>query len=358
MQVPDIMRGVVYSKYYEKSSSEAMEIRDDLPTPAIKEDEVLVKVHAVSINPVDWKMAKGYVTPGFTVDFPMIPCFDFAGEVAAIGSKCERLKVGDEVYGVTKVRRGKQQGAAAEYTKTLESCCAIKPEGLSFSEAASVPIVGLTAYQALNDLLHEGCKILILGGSGGMGSFAIELAKCFSCDITATGSTRNVEMLQNIGVDRIINYELEQWYKILKGEEYDVVYDCVGEEKSYKKARKVLKEDGHFISVVEDDEHEPSFPSRVSKELEKAGRTIQKLFTGGPSFNFCTYHPTDAWTDLTEITKLIDRGIAHPHIEKFYHMDEITEALDYCQTHKVRGKTIVQIIPEQVFLPHTPETTE
>lgn len=318
---------------------------NEVPLPAFESNEVLIRVHATSVNPIDWKMAKGYIK--VAPPFPITPCVDVAGVVVDVGKGCLKIHVGDEVFGLAKYISGRKfGGAAAEYMSVPEKCVALKPASLSFSEAAALPLVGLVAFQNLHKIIDEGSKILILGGSGGPGSFAIQLAKLTNCYVASTCSIRNFDLLQELGVDKIIDYKSQKWYEVIENEDYDVVYDCIGERDSYKNSDKVLREGGHFIAVASDDETKPSIGKFISRGVEYAGRKLFSIMGVGPKYDHISCNPNKGYKHLEEIAKLVDNGLIRPVMEKVVQFDEFAKAIDFCQSHKVRGKVCVQIVPE------------
>ncbi len=187
----------------------------EVPTPEINEYEVLAEIHAASINPIDFKIRDGKVKMLLKYEMPLILGNDFAGVITKVGSKVTRFKVGDEIY--ARPRKNKI-GTFAEYIAIHEDDIALKPKNLSFEEAASIPLVGLTSYQALHDImqLQKGQKILIHAGSGGVGTFAIQLAKIMGAIVTTTASEAGANLVTSLGADEIINYKTEKFEDILK----------------------------------------------------------------------------------------------------------------------------------------------
>jgi len=311
--------------------------------PLVYHNSVLIKVHATSVNPIDWKIAKGYIN--ITATFPITPCIDFAGVVVDVGDDCRRIKKGDQVYGLTQ----NFCGAAAEYISVHEDCVALKPESLSFSEAAALPLVGLVAFQNLHGLIDGGSKVLIIGGSGGHGSFAIQLAKTVGCFVASTCSDRNVNLLKELGVDLIIDYQRQHWYEVLDGKDFDVVYDCIGDSSSYSKSVNVLRDNGHYVAVATDDDRRPTIGQFVSKGLSYGLRTLHSVLRSVPHYDYLSCDPTEAWRHLTEISSLVKLGAIRPVMEKVVPLEEFDQAIDFCESHKVRGKVCVQIVPEDTY---------
>jgi len=178
--------------------------------------------------------------------FPMVPCFDVAGIVTQIGENCRRLKVGDSVYGCAKVTGPRTQGALADFIAISERCLAKIPNNLTYLEAASFPLVGLTTIQGIGKITKDGMKVLILGGSGGVGSFAVQYCRAKGCHVTATAGERNIQFVTDLGADKVVNYQ-DNWGEILAGENFDLIFDTVGGNENFGKAEKVIKKKERII---------------------------------------------------------------------------------------------------------------
>lgn len=217
----------------------------EVPTPEINEYEVLAEIHAASINPIDFKIRDGKVKMLLKYEMPLILGNDFSGVIVKIGAKVTNFKVGDEIY--ARPRKNKI-GTFAEYIAIHEDDIALKPNNLSFEEAASIPLVGLTSYQALHDImqLQKGQKILIHAGSGGVGTFAIQLAKIMGATVTTTASEAGANLVTSLGADEIINYKTEKFEDILKN--YDAVFDTIGGA-TLEKSFNIIKSGGNIVSV-------------------------------------------------------------------------------------------------------------
>lgn len=217
----------------------------EMPTPDINEYEVLAEIHAASINPIDFKIRDGKVKLLLKYKMPLILGNDFSGVIVKVGTKVTRFKVGDEIY--ARPRKDKI-GTFAEYIAIHEDDIALKPKNLSFEEAASIPLVGLTSYQALHDIMHlqKGQKILIHAGSGGVGTFAIQLAKIMGATVATTASEAGANLVKSLGADEIINYKTEKFEDILKN--YDAVFDTIGGT-TLEKSFNIIKSGGNIVSV-------------------------------------------------------------------------------------------------------------
>ncbi|CDN36955.1 unnamed protein product [Bacillus thuringiensis DB27] len=217
----------------------------EVPTPEINQHEVLTEIHAASINPIDFKIRDGKVKMLLEYEMPLILGNDFSGVIVKVGSQVTRFKVGDAIY--ARPRKNKI-GTFAEYIAIHEDDIALKPKNLSFEEAASIPLVGLTSYQALHDIMHlqKGQKILIHAGSGGVGTFAIQLAKIMGATVTTTASEAGTNLVTSLGADQIINYKTEKFEEILKN--YDAVFDTIGGT-TLEKSFNIIKSGGNIVSV-------------------------------------------------------------------------------------------------------------
>ena len=219
--------------------------RLDVPVPVVGDNDLLVEIHAASINPVDFKVRDGKVKLLLKYKMPLIMGNDFAGVVTKVGSNVSRFKVGDEVY----ARAPKNRiGTFAEYIAIDQDAVALKPNSISFEAAASIPLVGLTSYQALHDVLslRQGQKVLIHAGSGGVGTFAIQLAKSMGAVVTTTASDAGRELVESLGADQVINYKTQDFSEVLS--DFDGVFDTLGGE-SLKKSFRVVKKGGQIVSV-------------------------------------------------------------------------------------------------------------
>src|SRR5256884_8772892 len=218
----------------------------DVEKPAPKDDEVLIKVCAASINPLDWRLMKGeprLLRLFFGLRKPRLgrPGVDVSGEVEAVGRNVTQFKPGDQVFGACR-------GAFAEYACTGESKVAMKPTGVTFEQAASVNVAGLTALQGLRDKgkIQPGSKVLINGAAGGVGTFAVQIAKTFGAHVTGVCSTRNVEMVRSIGADEVIDYTQSDF--TTSNQRYDLILECVGNH-SFSECRRVLTAAGRLVMV-------------------------------------------------------------------------------------------------------------
>jgi NADPH:quinone reductase-like Zn-dependent oxidoreductase len=291
---------------------------EEAPRPEPGPGEVLVRIRAAGVNPVDWKVREGHRREALAYRMPFVPGWDVSGVVEAIGPNVTLLTKGDEVYGYPSVVRN---GAYAEYAVVPEAELALKPRSIDHVLAASVPIAALTAWQGLFDAggLRTDQKVLIHGGAGGVGSFAVQLARWKGAFIVATASGRNQEFLRNLGADLTIDYEKTRFDRLVC--DADVVFDTIGNE-TLQRSWKVLKKGGVLVSTVE----EPS--------AEKAAAH------GVRAVLVSTRADT---AELAEIAKLVDAGMVRPIVEAVFPLNEARRAQELSQTGHARGKIVLEV---------------
>ncbi len=314
----------------------------EVPTPEINEYEVLAEIHAASINPIDFKIRDGKVKMLLKYEMPLILGNDFAGVITKVGSKVTRFKVGDEIY--ARPRKNKI-GTFAEYIAIHEDDIALKPKNLSFEEAASIPLVGLTSYQALHDImqLQKGQKILIHAGSGGVGTFAIQLAKIMGAIVTTTASEAGANLVTSLGADEIINYKTEKFEDILKN--YDAVFDTIGGA-TLEKSFNIIKRGGNIVSVsgMPNARFGKEFGSGFFKTLlfslaSKKLTALEKKHNAQYSFLFMK----PSADQLRTIANYIEAGEIKPVIDRVFPFEDAQKAMEYSEAGRAKGKIIVKI---------------
>ncbi|MEH7137008.1 NADP-dependent oxidoreductase, partial [Priestia megaterium] len=314
----------------------------EMPTPEIGEYEVLAEIHAASINPIDFKIRDGKVKLLVKYKMPLILGNDFSGVVAKVGAKVTRFKAGDEIY--ARPRKSKI-GTFAEYIAIHEDDIALKPKNLSFEEAASIPLVGLTSYQALTDILQlkKRQKILIQAGAGGVGTFAIQLAKLMGATVATTASEAGANLVKSLGADEIINYKTEKFEEILKN--YDAVFDTLGDE-ILEKSFGIIKDGGKLVSVS-------GLPNaRFGKEYG-SGFFKTLLFSAAShkltglekkhnvQYTFLFMKPSGE--QLRIIANFIETGKIKPIIDKVFSFKDAQKAMEYAESGRAKGKIILKI---------------
>lgn len=291
----------------------------DVPRPELLADSVLIEVHASSVNPVDGIVQAGYLKEMMPITFPFTMGFDVSGVVLEVGDQVSKLKIGDEVFSRP---NGIQAGTFAEFAVIKEEELALKPLNISHQEAASIPLVGLTAFQAMvtKANLQKGQKILIHAGSGGVGTLAIQIAKHLGAYVATTTSGSNTEMVKNLGADIVIDYKTQNFEDEIK--DYDVVFDMMGGD-IMNRSFKVLKKGGCLVSIK-------SFED--SKGLAKQYGIKFESFFMWPSGEM-----------LAQLAQLISDGALKPVIDRTFSFDQLKEAYDYLNTGRAKGKIVIEV---------------
>lgn len=314
----------------------------DLPEPVVKENDVLVEVHASGLNLLDSKIKSGEFKLILPYKFPLILGHDVAGVVTKVGSKVTKFKVGDEVYSRPSDFR---IGTFAEFIAIDEKDIAHKPKNLSMEEAASIPLVALTVWQALVEKakLKKGQKVFIQAGSGGVGTIAIQLAKHFGATVATTASEKSFELLKSLGADVLIDYKKQDFESVLK--EYDVVLNSQ-DKKTLEKSLRIVKPNGKVISISGPPTPEfakaikaPWFVKIILSLISSGIRKMAKKLNIGYSFLFMRANGKQ----LQEITELIESGSIKPVIDKVFPFAKANDALSYIESGRSKGKVVVKM---------------
>lgn len=318
----------------------------DVPDPELHEDDVMIQVHAAGVNPVDAKIREGDFKAFLRYRLPIVLGCDVAGVVVSVGSRVRRFKPGDEVYARPADER---IGAFAELIAINEDDVAMKPKTLTMEEAASMPLVGVTAWQALVERaqLQRGQKVLIHAGSGGVGTFAIQLAKHIGATVATTTSTANVGLVKSLGADVVIDYRTHDFADTLR--DYDVVLNSV-DKVTLEKSLRVLKPGGQLISIS----GPPDAAFARSRDLPWIMKTTLSAITGVLSYgiranakrrgvNYSFLFMRADGGQLTKITSLIDDGIIRPVVDRVFPFVSTKEAMAYVEAGRARGKVVVSM---------------
>jgi len=319
------MRAIYYDKY---GGPDVLEYKE-IEKPVAMDDDVLVKNHAAAMNPMDWRLRSGtpflarLVVSGITKPKRPILGVDFAGTVESVGKNVEQLKIGDEVYGMVQANR---DGSHAEYVCVPEENVALKPVNMTYEQAAGVPFAGTMALEGIRDYgnIKPGQRVLINGASGGIGTYAVQIAKTFGAEVTGVCSTRNLEMVQSIGADHVIDYTKEDFTK--KGEVYDVIFDVV-DKNTFSNCRDSLSDNGIYITTG-----------------MGPGLIFQKFWTSMTS----SKSALPMWgkgmkEDLIILKELVEDGKVTTVIDRTYSLEEVPEAHRYIEQGHARGKVIIKI---------------
>jgi NADPH:quinone reductase-like Zn-dependent oxidoreductase len=314
----------------------------EMPAPVLGDYDVLVEVHAAGVNPLDCKIRDGDFKLILPYRLPLVLGNDVAGVVVRVGSKVRRFKAGDEIY----ARPDKDRiGTFAELIAMNESDVAMKPKNLTMEEAASIPLVALTAWQALVETgkLTKGQKVLIHAGSGGVGTVAIQLAKHLGASVATTTGGANADLVKRLGADIVVDYRKDDFETILEG--YDLVLNSLGKD-ALEKSLRVLKPGGKLISISGPPDAEfarengSSWPLQQIMRLLSFGiRRKSKLRRVSYSFLFMRA----SGEQLSKITALIEGGIIQPVIDRVFPFEATNEALAYVATERSKGKVVVKV---------------
>ena len=332
------MKAFILDRYGKKSGLRLGE----MPEPELRDDEVLVQVHAAGVNLLDTKIKSGEFKLILPYRLPLILGHDVAGVVVRVGPLVKRFKPGDEVYSRPDDFR---ICAFAERIAIKEDSLAIKPNALTMEEAASIPLVGLTAWQALIEKaqLKKGQKVFIQAGSGGVGTFAIQLAKHLGAFVATTTSTANVDWVKGLGADLVIDYKKDDFENILHG--YDVVLNSQ-DGKTLEKSLSVLKPGGKLISIsgppdpaFAEEIGTPWFVKQIMRLLSAGIRRKAKHHKVSFSFLFMKANGSQ----LREITTLIDSGAIRPVVDRVFPFASTPEAMNYVETGRAKGKVVVKM---------------
>ena len=315
------MKAIVIRRY---GSAEVLQY-EEVAQPQIKPNQLLVKVHASSVNPIDWKTRQGMLSLLTVNQFPLILGFDVAGEVVAVGSQVTGFQIGDAVYGSTSF----PGGAYAEFAPVPENLIAYKPKNLSFEEAATVPLAALTALQALRDQgnIKSSQTVLINGASGGVGMFAVQIAKALGTEVTGVCSSKNLEFVKSLGADRVIDYTKEDFTD--NSGQYDIILDAVG-KRSLSNCKRVLTPNGIYISTL--------------PTPEVFIQSLLTAFFPGQKAKFVIERPNTE--DLVYLKELIETGKMRTVIDRSFPLAELAAAHSYSESERTVGKIAIVVLQE------------
>lgn len=314
-----IIKAIVFNAY---GGNDVLELRE-VPKTAIKPDEVLIRVHAAGVNPVDWKVREGHAKILTGGRFPKILGIECSGEIVEVGIFVKKFKAGDAVI----ANAGMRLGAYAEYVAVRGKTVFPKPETMTFEEAASLPIAGLTALQALRDKgrIAPGKKALINGASGGVGTFAVQIAKILGAEVTAVCSAANAGMVKGLGADHVIDYRQQDFITI--AERYDCVFDVVS-SRSFGECKRALTERGVYVNTLPS----PSVFWNIFVTSFRPGKKAATMMVAQRA------------ADIAWMCGQIGMGRIKVIIDKVFPLDQVKDALAYSQTGKARGKIILKVL--------------
>jgi NADPH:quinone reductase-like Zn-dependent oxidoreductase len=333
------MKAFIIDRYGKKEAGRIGE----MPEPEVRDDDVLIQIHSASVNVLDTKIKSGEFKLILPYRLPLILGNDLAGTVVRVGARVRSFKLGDEVYARPDDDR---IGTFAEFIAVKESSLALKPRNLSMVEAASLPLVALTAWQVLVETakLRRGQKVLIHAGSGGVGTIAIQLAKHLGAFVATTTSAGNIDWVKALGADVVIDYKKQDFATVLR--DYDVVLNSLGNEE-LKKSLQVLKPGGHLISIS--GPPTPAFAAArgLAWPLQQVLRLLsfgirRKARKNGGEYSFVFMRADGA--QLREITSLIESGAIRPVVDKVFPFQDTHRALAYVDSGRAKGKVVVQVM--------------
>lgn len=308
------MRAIQIDEY---GSADVLNIKD-IPNPSLQSNEILVAVHYSGVNPIDLKFRSGFMQQGMPKTFPFIPGWELSGIVDQVGSSVTRIKKGDTVYSMPNFQQG---GSYAEYISINENEVALKPESISFAQAAAIPMVAGAAYTCLIKVaqIKAGQKILIHGAAGAVGTFALQIAKNIGAYAIGTASGEGIDLLQNLGADEIIDYTKEDFTTLVK--DVDIVLDLVGGE-TQMRSFDIIKKDGQLISITMP-------PSK--EKAEAAGITATFVFT------------TPDHKMIEELSAMIDNGKLKINTPQILPLKEAKKAHEMIENKTSKGKIVLKV---------------
>jgi NADPH:quinone reductase-like Zn-dependent oxidoreductase len=297
----------------------------DLPVPELGNGEVLVRVRAAGVNPVDWKIREGRLKDLFPHRFPLIPGWDAAGIVERIGPGVTRFRVGDEIFAYCR-KPVVQGGAYAEYISLTEEHMAVKPRNTTFTEAAGIPLAALTAYQALVDAagIRSGERVLIHAAAGGVGGFGVQIAKDRGALVWGTAGSRNEDYVRSLGADRVIDYSRDDFRKVVRSaypDGVDVVFDCVGGD-VLKESVEIVRKGGRLISIVD---------SLDERSLGRADIRFEFVFVAPNS------------KELSELGQMVEQGRLKVHLAEVLPLEAAAKAHELSESRHTRGKIVLSV---------------
>ncbi|MET1077072.1 MAG: NADP-dependent oxidoreductase [Pseudomonas sp.] len=332
------MKAFAIQGYGKQVTLQAVEIAE----PTLGEHEVMVRIQAAGVNPLDAKIRDGEFKLLLPYPMPLILGHDLAGVVTRVGAQARRFKVGDQVYGRADDGR---IGTFAEFIAVKEDSLALKPATLGMPEAASIPLVGLTAWQALVEKaqLKKGQKVLIHAGAGGVGTFAIQLAKHLGATVATTTSAANIGLMKSLGADIVIDYQKDAFEKTLR--DYDLVLNSLGGD-TLKKSLAVLKPGGLLISISGPPDLEFAKRAKLSGFFQLVMRLLslgirRKAKPHGVNYSFLFMRASG--DQLRQIAALIEAGVIRPVLDKVFPFQATPQALAYVETGRAKGKVVIEV---------------
>lgn len=315
----ETMRAVAFDRY---GPPQVLKVQQ-VPRPRPAEGEVLIRVYAAGVNPIDWRIRSGSLRWLWRPRLPMIPGYDISGVVAEIGPRVTRLQPGDEVFSFIDRNRA---GGYAEYAVASEHVIVAKPAGISHIEAAAVPLAASTALQALRDLgqVRPGASVLVNGASGGVGTFAVQIAKALGAEVTGVSSTRNLDLVRQLGADQVVDYTRDDFTR--QDRTYDVVLDAVAKS-SFRASRRILKPRGRYVTTV-------------PRTADILYQVLTRPFRGRQCLTVLAKRSAD---DLQQLKELIESGQVRVVIDQVFPLEQAAQAHEVSEAGHARGKLVLRV---------------
>jgi NADPH:quinone reductase-like Zn-dependent oxidoreductase len=312
------------------------------PVEAPSHTQIQIKVHSASLNPIDWQMIEGNRRLIAKRSFPFVPLFDLAGVVVAVGSAVTRFKVGDAVHADNKIHGG----GAAELANVEQDLAAMKPESLTFAEAAAVPLAAQTALLALDKgRVGSGCRICIIGASGGVGSFAVQIAKTLGvASVVGVCSAKNSAFVRSLGADHVVDYTVGKLHEALSSNSINVVLDCVGGREQWLEAQKVLVSGGRFVTISRDEDGKMTVSSAARMVQAILFRQLRSNF--GMRVQYIPVFLDASYALLERVDALIRSGQVKVHLDKRYpfSIEGLLQSIEDSKKGRVVGKCVIEIM--------------
>ncbi|KAF9344015.1 hypothetical protein BGX26_004907 [Mortierella sp. AD094] len=333
--LPKTFKSVQYTSF--GAPSDVLSFNELTPLPAVTGSNVLIKVYASALNPVDWKLMKGGV-PRIVMPKIKVPCLDIAGTVVATGPKAgKKFHIGDEVLAMLQLT---QTGGLSEYTLIDESLLAKKPAQWTFEQAAAWPLVACTVWQALVDLgnIKKGSKVLINGASGGTGTVGVQVAKALGGYVVGVCSTANVELVKDLGADEAVDYKTTDVTEKYTNQDFDIIFDTI-----WAKRKTILKPSGNLIRIAASDNAFDTPFHLLAVGASIGSKKLLSFLQCGPGYHFFLNHPNGEI--LTKVTKVLEEVNAEPAIDTVYDfsLPSVLEAFAKSKSLRTKGKLIVKI---------------
>jgi len=335
IDLPKTIRTAVYEQF---GSDPKLVLVKEIAMPVPQNNDVLVRVYGASINPIDYKFLAGNYT--LVMKTPFYPGFDIGGVIVKVGSNVRGYKVGDEIMGYANYSRC---STMAEYAVIDSRAITKKPKNLSCAQASTLPLAGLTSYQSLlKGGINKSSKVLILGGSGGTGALGVQFAKhgfgahtvACTCSVATNG-----DWLKSLGADQVIDYKTEKWWEVLKGQNFDIVYDCVGGYEAWQMSARVLKPTGSFVTICGDKGGKLGIGKLLSVGMSSINRKFWSLF-GNPNYGSVLADNKRA-DQLDVIRQWVEDGKVKNVLEKTFSLDEVADLFALSISGRTRGKAAI-----------------